>query len=191
MQFCNVENTLHMTHLLRLLDKMCKYEMDSASIVEDTEPTWFCPQTDGQTDWQMDRQDETSIHVYTLQLRCVRGVHKNNQVHCTYLYNTREYDICIWHDNHDALLSAQNNYWYNFIIIIIHFRIINSICIPFYMLQCNWMAGYMWWKTNWTWCMIDGPSACNCPLKTLIYLDYNTSFKCDEQNRTFHKLIFP
>ena len=38
--------TLHVTHLLKLLDKMCKYEMDPTSIVEDTEQTPFCPQTD-------------------------------------------------------------------------------------------------------------------------------------------------
>ena len=31
---------------------MCKYKMDQSSIVEDTERTWFCPQTD--------RQGETS-----------------------------------------------------------------------------------------------------------------------------------
>ena len=29
---------------------MCKYEMDPTSIVEDTELTWFCPQTDRQMD---------------------------------------------------------------------------------------------------------------------------------------------
>ena len=34
-------------NFLKLLDKMCKYEMDPASIVEDTERTRFCPQTDG------------------------------------------------------------------------------------------------------------------------------------------------
>ena len=39
-----------MTHLLKLLDEMCKYEMDPMSIVEDTERTRFCPQTDRQTD---------------------------------------------------------------------------------------------------------------------------------------------
>ena len=39
-----------MTHLLKLLDKVCKYEMDPASIVEDTEWTRFCPQMDGQMD---------------------------------------------------------------------------------------------------------------------------------------------
>ena len=39
--------TLHATHLLKLLDKMCKYEMDPASIVEDTERT---RSTDGRTD---------------------------------------------------------------------------------------------------------------------------------------------
>ena len=31
---------------LKLLDKMCKYEIDPMSIVEDTERTRFCPQTD-------------------------------------------------------------------------------------------------------------------------------------------------
>ena len=29
---------------------MCKYEMDPTSIAEDTERTWFCPQTDRQMD---------------------------------------------------------------------------------------------------------------------------------------------
>ena len=33
---------------------MCKYEMDSTSIVEDTERTRFCPQTDRQTDKRTD-----------------------------------------------------------------------------------------------------------------------------------------
>ena len=31
---------------MKLLDKICKYEMDLANIVEDTERTRFCPQTD-------------------------------------------------------------------------------------------------------------------------------------------------
>ena len=35
------------THHLRLVDKMCKYEMEPGSIVEDTEQTRFCPQMDG------------------------------------------------------------------------------------------------------------------------------------------------
>ena len=46
-----------MTHLLKLLDEMCKYEMDPTSIVEDREWTRFCPQTDGRTDGQ----GETSV----------------------------------------------------------------------------------------------------------------------------------
>ena len=45
-----LEQTLHTTHPLKLLDKICKYEMDPKSIVEDTEQTRFCPQTDRQTD---------------------------------------------------------------------------------------------------------------------------------------------
>ena len=35
----------------KLLDTMCKYEMDPASIIEDTELTQFCPQTDKRTRW--------------------------------------------------------------------------------------------------------------------------------------------
>ena len=35
--------------LLKLLDKMCKYEKDLTSICEDTERTQFCPQIDRRT----------------------------------------------------------------------------------------------------------------------------------------------
>ena len=34
--FYILQKPLHATHFLKLLDKMCKYEMDPASIVEDT-----------------------------------------------------------------------------------------------------------------------------------------------------------
>ena len=44
------KQTLHVTHLIKLLEKMCKYHMDPTSIVEDSEQTRFCPQTDRQTD---------------------------------------------------------------------------------------------------------------------------------------------
>ena len=44
--FWILKQALHTTHLLKLLDKMCKYEMDLMSIVEDTEQTRFYPQTD-------------------------------------------------------------------------------------------------------------------------------------------------
>ena len=50
--FWILKRALHATHLLKLLDKMCKYEMDPMSIVEDTERTRFCPQTDRRTDGQ-------------------------------------------------------------------------------------------------------------------------------------------
>ena len=59
------KNILHTTHLLELLDKMYKYQMDLASIVEDTKQTRFCPKTDKLTYGRMDRwtdgQGETSI----------------------------------------------------------------------------------------------------------------------------------
>ena len=45
------KKTLHATHFLKLFDKICKYEMDPASIVEDTEGTPFCPQMDRRTRW--------------------------------------------------------------------------------------------------------------------------------------------
>ena len=49
--FLILKQTLHVTHLLKLLDKMCKYQMDSTSIVEDTGRTRLCPQTDRRTRW--------------------------------------------------------------------------------------------------------------------------------------------
>ena len=54
---------LHATHLLKLLDKMCKYEMDPMSILEDTERTRFYPQTDRRTDGRTDRR--TRWYQYT------------------------------------------------------------------------------------------------------------------------------
>ena len=36
---------------MTLFDTMCKHEMDPASIVEDTERTWFCPEMDRRTRW--------------------------------------------------------------------------------------------------------------------------------------------
>ena len=44
--------TQHATHLLKLVDKICKYEMDMASIVDDTQWTRFFPQTDRWTNGQ-------------------------------------------------------------------------------------------------------------------------------------------
>ena len=50
-----LKQTLHATHLMKLLDKMCKYKMDLVSIVLDTELTRFCSQLDGWTDGQTDK----------------------------------------------------------------------------------------------------------------------------------------
>ena len=49
--FWILRKAVHTTHLLKLLDKVCKYEMDPISIVEDKERTRFCPQTDRRTRW--------------------------------------------------------------------------------------------------------------------------------------------
>ena len=42
--------TLHATHLLKLLDKMYKYEMDPTKTVGATERTWGAGRTDEQTE---------------------------------------------------------------------------------------------------------------------------------------------
>ena len=56
-----LKQTLHATHLLKLLDKICKYEMDPTSIVEDTERTRFCPQTERRTDGRTDGQTDFQL----------------------------------------------------------------------------------------------------------------------------------
>ena len=60
------KKTLHATQFLKLLDKMCKFEMDTANIVEDTEQTRFCPQTD--------RRKDKVNPVYSFQLRWEGGI---------------------------------------------------------------------------------------------------------------------
>ena len=68
--FSILKQSIQATHLLMLLDKMCKYEMDPTSIVEDTERTRVCPQTDRRTDRQTDKVKP----VYPLSTSLKRGV---------------------------------------------------------------------------------------------------------------------
>ena len=46
---------------MKLLDKMYKYEMDPASILEDSEQTRFCPQTARWTRWNQYTTFSTSL----------------------------------------------------------------------------------------------------------------------------------
>ena len=46
-----LQQTLHATHLLKLLDKMYKYEMDPTKTVGATERTRDTGRTDGRTEW--------------------------------------------------------------------------------------------------------------------------------------------
>ena len=59
--FWILKRALQSTHLLKLLDKMCKYEIDLMSIVEDTERTRFCPQKDRRTRWYQYTPLSTSL----------------------------------------------------------------------------------------------------------------------------------
>ena len=63
-----LQETLHATHLLKLLDKIHKYEMDPTRTVGTTERTQDAGRTDGQTDRQTDGLSETNIPPQ--QLRC-------------------------------------------------------------------------------------------------------------------------
>ena len=71
--FLILKQILHAAHHLKLLYKMCKYEMDPTSIVEDTVQTWFCPQTDRRTRWNQ----------YTpFQLHWSGGYNEGNECSC-------------------------------------------------------------------------------------------------------------
>ena len=63
---------------------MCKYEMDPASIVEDTARTRFCPQTDGRTDGR------TTWNQYTpLSTSLKRGYTDICLIYCTCFWNVK------------------------------------------------------------------------------------------------------
>ena len=47
-----LQETLHVTHLMKLLEKMYKYEMDPTRTVGATEQTWDAGRKDGRTDGQ-------------------------------------------------------------------------------------------------------------------------------------------
>ena len=65
-EIAKISNFWILTHLLKLLDKICKYEMDPTSIIEDTERTRFCPQTDRRTRWNQYTPVSTSLTEWDL-----------------------------------------------------------------------------------------------------------------------------
>ena len=65
-----LQETLHATHLLRLLDKMCKYEMDQTRTVGATERTRDVGQTYGRTDRQTDGRTEWNQYTPPTNLLC-------------------------------------------------------------------------------------------------------------------------
>ena len=62
-----LQTNLHATHLLKLLDRMCKYEMDPTKTVGAIERTRM---RDGRTDRRTDGRKEWNQYT-PLQLRCV------------------------------------------------------------------------------------------------------------------------
>ena len=71
----------YMQHLLKLLDELCRYEMNLVSIVEYSERTRFCPQTDRGT-------GGLGEPVYPLQLRWAGGITSKNIMCIHHGYNT-------------------------------------------------------------------------------------------------------
>ena len=69
--FWKMQETLHATHFLKLLDKIYEYEMDPNRTVGATERT----QDAGRTDWRMDRQMDrrTEWNQYTQKKLCCAG----------------------------------------------------------------------------------------------------------------------
>ena len=87
--------------------KICKYEIDPATIVEDTERTRFCPQMD----WRTDGQGKTSIPPY--QLRWSGGY--NNGVSGVFS-ECRRSSCSLFSDNglvplwHQAIILTNNDF---------------------------------------------------------------------------------
>ena len=57
----NFETNITRNTPSEVLDKMCKYEMNPMSILEDTEQTRVCPQTDRRTRWNQYTPLSTSL----------------------------------------------------------------------------------------------------------------------------------
>ena len=76
----------HMTHLLNLGDKMCKYEIDPRSIVEDTEQTQLCSQMEGQSETSKAHLS-TSLKQGVYQ--CCNAIHTRR---IKYINNTHKID---------------------------------------------------------------------------------------------------
>ena len=60
-----LQETLHTTHLLKLLDKMYRYEMDPARTGGATEQTWDAGRMDGWMERQTDGQTDGVKPIYS------------------------------------------------------------------------------------------------------------------------------
>ena len=105
-KFTNLKN---LTKLL--LDNMCKYEMDLASIVEDTGQSRFCPQVDRRVDGRTDGHGKTSIPLSQLRwsrrykdvsiffkVPLPKGTHTFNSVHLVKMTQCTLNDILLHQD---------------------------------------------------------------------------------------------
>ena len=86
----NLKNSpqFYVTHQLKLLDNVCKYEMDLTSIVEYTKWTRFCPQTDRRTRWNQ-------YTPFSISLK--RGYNHETETHlCKNIYRHIVHTIVSW-----------------------------------------------------------------------------------------------
>ena len=78
-----------MTHILKLLDKMCKYVLDLASIVEDTEWTRFCPEMERRTDGQTGKVKPVYLPFNFVEAEGIINIsclHFSNKIHLNYFH---------------------------------------------------------------------------------------------------------
>ena len=135
------KQALHATYLLKLLDKMCKYEMDPISIVEDTERTRFCPQTDRRTDGQ----GETSIPPFQLRWS---GAYNNKKNYTTQFTTQRQLNdiLHIFHQtpNFRRITTAPNLLAEQTRLFRLHINSMDAVAIR--ELERHWCSILIWFE---------------------------------------------
>ena len=166
------KKTLHATHLLlKLLDKMCKYEMDLVTIVEDTERTRFCPPTDRRTRW-----NQYSPFNFVGRGGIISAIGPWNHISCNFTtwhhwihYKTatessRPPFPCLWNERlYDCFMPLQillNTTWQN---VIVFRKWMSDIFNQIYLIThySLWPINAIWHHRTWStlvqviaWCLM-------------------------------------
>ena len=116
---------------------MCKCEMDPTSILEDTEQTWFCPQTDRQMNRQTDRWTIAGT------LGCVfidNETHESGVIKCT---TGEAWSAFSWH--HSSVFHCQWTHNQVFLLLS-HMLIKNAKSIFIYVMKYMCLVSFESWE---------------------------------------------